>query len=290
MNSSGSISNFIKKEIYKKNKMSKTESNVNWVEKGAVTPIKNQGQCGSCWAFSVTEQIESQYILEGNVPWELSTQQVTSCTANVFGCAGGDTTNGYEQLISGYTKVSPISGKSMKTFGLASAAMVPYTQSMYDECLSLACTVACTDEESSRVSTIGNLTKMVPEEGLTGPYVSIIDWGYGTDPCVDSCENQNLDLLNSYLSNDGPLSICVNAANWNDYVGGIMTIEGCGDYSYGALDHCVQLVGYNISSDNPYYLVRNSWATNWGEDGYIRLSAKGNTCGLSNEATFVVIE
>ena len=53
------------------------------------------------------------------------------------------------------------------------------------------------------------------------------------------------------------------------------------------LDHCVQLTGYNLTAPEPYYLVRNSWATNWGEDGYILLSATGNTCGLADEATFV---
>ena len=55
------------------------------------------------------------------------------------------------------------------------------------------------------------------------------------------------------------------------------------------IDHCVQLTGYNLTAAEPYYMVRNSWATNWGVDGYIMLSSEGNTCGLANEATFVDI-
>ena len=66
-----------------------------------------------------------------------------------------------------------------------------------------------------------------------------------------------------------------------------MTTEACGGYAYSDLDHCVQLTGFNLTAAEPYYYVRNSWATNWGEDGYILLSSEGNTCGLADEATFV---
>ena len=51
---------------------------VDWTAAGYVTPVKNQGQCGSCWAHSATEQIESEFMLAGNAMWELSVQQVTS--------------------------------------------------------------------------------------------------------------------------------------------------------------------------------------------------------------------
>lgn len=73
-------------------------SQVDWTLAGYTTPVKNQGQCGSCWAHSAVEQIESQWIWEGGAPWELSVQQVTSCTEGTFGCGGGDTTGAYEQV------------------------------------------------------------------------------------------------------------------------------------------------------------------------------------------------
>merc|ERR1711977_744005 len=63
---------------------------------GAVTPIKNQGQCGSCWAFSATEQLESDYFLKFGVLKELSPQQVTSCTTSCFGCQGGNPINAWD--------------------------------------------------------------------------------------------------------------------------------------------------------------------------------------------------
>lgn len=77
---------------------------VDWREKGAVTPVKNQGQCGSCWAFATTEMIESYAaIATGELP-ELSSQQVTSCTPNPLSCGGvGGCMGSIPQL--GYTYI-----------------------------------------------------------------------------------------------------------------------------------------------------------------------------------------
>ena len=67
----------------------------------------------------------------------------------------------------------------------------------------------------------------------------------------------------------------------------MLTTAACGGYAYDDVDHCVQLTGFNLTAPEPYYMVRNSWATNWGVDGYIMLSSEGNTCALADEATFV---
>jgi len=55
-----------------------------------------------------------------------------------------------------------------------------------------------------------------------------------------------------------------------------------------SLDHCVQAVGWNLNASTPYWSVRNSWSTGWGENGYIRLEYGANTCGLTEEATYVL--
>jgi len=51
-------------------------------------------------------------------------------------------------------------------------------------------------------------------------------------------------------------------------------------------DHCVHLVGYNGGDENAW-IVKNSWNTNWGEEGYIRVKAGENACGVAEEATIV---
>ena len=79
--------------------------------------------------------------------------------------------------------------------------------------------------------------------------------------------------------------MCVNAGSWNDYTGGVLTSQACGPMAADAQDHCVMATGFNVTAPTPYWIVRNSWASTWGEEGYIRLEMAKNTCGLADDAT-----
>merc|ERR1719313_2807029 len=77
----------------------------------------------------------------------------------------------------------------------------------------------------------------------------------------------------------------MNAGAWNDYTGGVLTATGCGSSGADSQDHCVMAVGFNTTAPTPYWIVRNSWASTWGEQGYIYLEMAKNTCGLADDAT-----
>merc|ERR1712080_237166 len=73
-------------------------NDIDWVSKGHVTPVKNQGQCESCWAFSATAAIESYAQLAGKGLKVLSAQQINSCDKRDGGCNGGNTETAFEYV------------------------------------------------------------------------------------------------------------------------------------------------------------------------------------------------
>ena len=64
-------------------------STVNWIDKGAVTPVKDQGQCGSCWSFSATGALEGIHQINPGKLESFSEQQLVSCSTANYGCNGG---------------------------------------------------------------------------------------------------------------------------------------------------------------------------------------------------------
>ena len=220
----------------------------NWNDEGKLTAVKDQAQCGSCWAFSATETIETAWAMAGNSLIELSPQDLVSCDKVDAGCNGGMPSNAFE-----FVKAQG---------GLPSDADYPYTSGQGD-------TGTCKS----------------PLPAIAGG--SISSWGYGQSPCQGfSACTEDTDGLIANLKQYGPMSIAIDASQWNSYTGGVMTSASCSN-SPRKMDHAVQLVGYNADAAEPYWIVRNSWATRWGEDGFIRLAMGANTCGIANLAAQV---
>lgn len=219
----------------------KAPSNFDWrTHKGAVTAVKDQGQCGSCWAFSATENIESVWALQGGNPLtELSVQQIVSCDRNKDeGCNGGDTPTAYAYVT--------------KAGGLETEANYPYKSGN-------GRTGVCHVAKSKEVAKFDGFH-----------YVSRL--------------GSQEKSMTSYLATKAPLSICVDAETWQNYKSGVLK-KSCGKQ----LDHCVMAVGYELNANTPYWIVRNSWNTDWGIDGYIYLEYGDNECGVAKEATSTYI-
>jgi len=195
-------------------------NDIDWVTQGKVTGVKNQGQCGSCWAFSATAAIESRYLVADRASVNLSEQQLVDCSRAYgnYGCNGGWMDSAFQYV---------------KEHGLVTTAEYPYVAR----------------DQTCKID--------------NGPHKisGFID--------VPGCAN----LMNAL--NVTPISVAVDASNWSLYRSGIFS--NCGT----AVNHGVLLVGLT----DAYWTIKNSWASSWGEIGFIRL-APGNTCAVCSYPSY----
>jgi hypothetical protein len=98
-----------------------------WRTQGGVTPVKNQGNCGSCWAFCATAAMESQVLIYSGLEEDLSEQAVMSCNTEGDGCNGGWMETAYDMWMS---------------YGAVAEECMPYHEVDTDPCVQESCDVS----------------------------------------------------------------------------------------------------------------------------------------------------
>ncbi|AGR56811.1 cathepsin [Hemileuca sp. nucleopolyhedrovirus] len=92
------------------------------------------------------------------------------------------------------------------------------------------------------------------------------------------------EKLKDLLRAVGPIPIAIDASGIVNYYRGI--INECENYG---LNHAVLLVGYGVENNIPYWTFKNTWGTDWGEDGYFRVRQNIDACGMVNELTSTAV-
>jgi len=148
-----------------------------WSSKGVVSPVKDQGQCGSCWAFSATETIESVYAIAGHQVPVLSPQQIVDCDDNDDGCDGGYPYEAFAYVIS--------------AGGLDTLASYPYT-AQDGNCAFNPKTVGGSISNWEYVTWIEDESAMQSYVYATSPISVCVDaetWQYYTGGVITSADN-----------------------------------------------------------------------------------------------------
>jgi len=215
---------------------------VDWRKKGAVTGVKSQGDCGSCWAFSATGSLEGQtYLKKGHKLISLSEQNLIDCSQaeGNGGCGGGNMD---------YAFVYVYNNK-----GIDTEKSYPY------------------EGEDDKCRYNPN-NKGAEVTGL-----------------VDIPSGSEQDLQQA-VAQVGPISVAIDANHdsFGLYASGVYNEPACSSYDLG---HAVLAVGYGTAKKGgDYWLVKNSWGTDWGMKGYIMMSRnKNNQCGIATAASYPTV-
>jgi len=203
-----------------------------WREHKAVSKVKNQGGCGSCWAFSAIANIEGLYARKNNEIVTFSEQELVDCDTYDYGCGGGWMENAFKWI--------------EENGGEENDQDYPYSSGTVKNSCQF-------DKSKAQVTLVSHQMISSDEEEIKEQLYAI-----------------------------GPLSVALNASSsLMSYTGGIIDLDAS-ECNPSALDHGVTMVGYGTENGQDYYIVKNSWGADWGEQGFFRMARGKQVCGINS--------
>ena len=226
--------------------------------KSMVTNVRNQHvptYCGSCWAHAATSALSDRIKIARKAAWpdvNISPQVIISCETTDQGCHGGEAYNAFEWMSK--NEVTDETCSIYRARGLDNGQV----------CSPMNVCRNCNPGEAC----------FVPDKYLV----------YGVDEFGHVSGEQN---MMQEIYQRGPIACGVAVPqSLEDYTGGIYCDE-TGDKN---IVHDISVVGYGEEDGKPYWLVRNSWGTHWGEEGFFRVCRGTNNIAIETDCAWATPE
>jgi cathepsin B len=235
---------------------------IQWPNCPTLKEVRDQGSCGSCWAFGAVEAMSDRICVasNGSVNGHISAEDLLSCCSGCgFGCDGGFPFGAWDYFKSDglVTGGNYHSNQGCRPYSIAECEH--HVNGSRPPCGSEKtpkCVKQC--EKSYKV-----------------PYPK--DKRFGNQPY--SLES-NEDQIKTELMKHGPIEVAFTV--YEDF---LLYKSGVYKHVTGAAlgGHAVKMLGWGIENGTPYWLVANSWNTDWGDNGFFKILRGSDECGIESE-------
>jgi len=222
-----------------------------WPRCPSISEIRNQGDCGCCWAFGAVEVLADRLCIAGQAPnLTLSAQHLVLCDSSNDGCSGGFLDNAWRFL---------------SQSGVVTEACDPYQH--------------CKDP--SRPSCEPGAAKLSVEECPS----SCVDGSqlrhFRASVVYAVSKPGDAVAMQQEIAASGPVEAAFFVfQDFMSYQSGVYFRTAASGASQGG--HAIRILGWGMDKDEPYWLVANSWGPGWGEAGFFRIRRGVNECGIES--------
>jgi len=233
-----------------------------WPNCASLKEVRDQGSCGSCWAFGAVEAMTDRICIvsKGAQNFHISAEDLVACCSECgFGCDGG-----FPQAAwSYYKETGLVTGGNYNT----KQGCEPYTLPSCDHHVN-GSLPPCQGEQPTPQCE----NKCIPE--YSTPFAKDKHHG-STVYSVRSDQKQ----IETEIFNNGPVE-----AAFTVYADFLTYKTGVYQHTSGSVlgGHAVKILGWGVEDSTPYWLVANSWNEDWGDKGFFKIRRGNNECGIES--------
>jgi len=230
----------------------------------STSEIRDQSNCGSCWAFGAAEAATDRLCIQSNGTkiFHLAAEDVLSCCNTCGeGCNGGYPSSAWQWI----KNTGVVTGGNYHEYSWCWAYELPtcdhHTTGQYTPCDQLptyptpACRKSCDSQANYTTAYTNDKHHATSEYGVSS----------------------NVAQIQTDIMNNGPVEASFSVyADFESYTGGVY-VHKTGAYMGG---HAVKIIGWGVDGGQDYWTVANSWNTDWGEKGFFRILRGVDECGI----------
>jgi len=236
-----------------------------WPDCPTIGEIRDQGSCGSCWAFGAVEAMSDRICIHsgGEVNAHLSAENLVSCCYTCgFGCNGGFPGAAWSHWV----KKGIVTGGNYNSSQGCQPYIIP------------ACEHHSTGDRPP-CSEGGGTPKCIKtcDADYTVPYAEDLHFGASSYSVKKRPQDIQLELMKN-----GPVEAALTV--YEDF---LLYKSGVYQHVHGKAlgGHAIRMLGWGVEDGTPYWLIANSWNTDWGDNGYFKILRGKDHCGIESQIT-----